>query len=75
MELATRARENVADGTDGRYKRDLWTLDTALHGLPLVCKVELSLTVDNAFKFGKYFQFILQGSRQRREWCGLVLYI
>ena len=36
--------ENVADGTDGRYERDSWTLDTALRGLPLVCKVGLSLT-------------------------------
>ena len=58
MDLATHAHENVADGTDGRYDRDSWTLDTALRGLPLVCKVGLSLTVDNA---GKYFRFILQG--------------
>ena len=54
--------ENVADGTDGRYKGDSWTLDTALCGLPLLCKVGLSLTDDNALEFGKYFQFILQGS-------------
>ena len=54
---------NVADGTDGRYVGDSWTLDTALHGLPLVCKVGLSLTVDNALEFGKYFWFILQGGR------------
>ena len=53
--------ENVADGTDDRYERDLWTLDTALRGLPLVCKAGLSLTVDNALEFGKYFRFILQG--------------
>ena len=33
--------ENVADGTDGRYKRDLWTLDTALRGLLFMCRVEL----------------------------------
>ena len=51
--------ENVADSTDGRYERDSWTLDTALRGLLLVCKVGLSLTVDNAFKFGNYFWFIL----------------
>ena len=53
--------ENVADGTDSRYERDPWTLDTALHGLPLVCKVGLSLTVDNALEFGEYFRFIQQG--------------
>ena len=53
--------ENVPDGTDSRYERDSWTLDTALHDLPLVCKVGLSLTVDNALEFGKYFRFILQG--------------
>ena len=52
---------NVADGTDGRYERNSWTLDTALRGLPLVCKVGLSLTVDKALEFGKYFRFILQG--------------
>ena len=50
--------ENVADS---RYERDSWTIDTALRGLQLVCKVGLSLTVDNALEFGKYFQFILQG--------------
>ena len=53
--------ENIADGTDGRYKSDSWTLDTALCGLPFVCKVGLSLTVDNALEFGEYFRFILQG--------------
>ena len=64
--------ENVADGTDGRDEGDSWTLDTALRGLPLVCKVGLSrkgdfqrillsLTVDDALEFGKYFRFILQG--------------
>ena len=26
-----------------------------------MCKVGLSLTVDNALEFGKYFHFILQG--------------
>ena len=46
--------ENVADGTDGRYGMDLWTLDTALRGLPLACKVGLSLTVDYSLEFGKY---------------------
>ena len=50
--------ENVADSTDGRYERDSWTLDTALCGLPLVCKVGLSLTVNNVFEFGKYFRLI-----------------
>ena len=53
--------KNVADGTDGRYEGDSWTLDIALRRLPLVCKVGLSLTVENALEFGKYFQFILQG--------------
>ena len=60
--------ENLADGTDGRDEGDSWTLDTALRGLPLVCKVGLlrkgdflSLTVDDALEFGKYFRFILQG--------------
>ena len=38
-------------------------LDTALRCLPLVCKVGLSLTVDNTLEFGKYFRFILQGGR------------
>ena len=52
--------ENVADGTEGCYKRDSWTLDTALRGLPLLHKVGLSLTIDNALEFGKYFWFILQ---------------
>ena len=56
----TCARER-SEGTDGRYERDLWMLDTALRCLPLVCKVGLSLTVDNALEFGKYFHFILQG--------------
>ena len=56
--------ENIADSTDGRYERDPWTLDTALRGLLLVCKVGLSLTVDNALEFGKYFWFILQGGRE-----------
>ena len=46
---------------DGHYERDSWTIDTALCGLQLVCKVRLSLTVDNALEFGKYFRFILQG--------------
>ena len=50
--------ENVADG---RYERDSWTIDTARRGLQFVCKVGLSLTVDNALGFGKYFRFILQG--------------
>ena len=50
--------ENVADG---RYERDSWTIDTALRGLQLMCKVGLSLTVGNALEFGKYFRFILQG--------------
>ena len=56
--------EIVADGTDGCDKGDSWTLDTALCGLPLVCKVGLSrkgdfqrillsLTVDDALEFGK----------------------
>ena len=47
--------ENVVDDTDGRYEKDSWMLDTALRGLPLVCKVGLSLTVDYALKFGEYF--------------------
>ena len=50
--------KNVADG---RYERDSWMIDRALRGLQLVCKVGLSLTVDNALEFGKYFRFILQG--------------
>ena len=60
------------DGSDGRDEGDSRTLDTALRGLPLVCKVGLSrkgdfqrilpsLTVDDALEFGKYFWFILQG--------------
>ena len=60
------------DGSDGRDEGDSWTLDTALRGLPLVCKVGLSrkgdfqrillsLTVDDALEFGKYFWFILPG--------------
>ena len=53
--------ENIIDCTDGRYERDSWTLDTALRSLPLVCKVGLSLTVDNALEFGEYFRFIQQG--------------
>ena len=53
--------KNIADGTDDHYERDSWMLDTALHGLLLVCKVGLSLTVDNALEFGEYFRFILQG--------------
>ena len=36
------------DGTDSHYEGDSWRLETALCGLPLVCKVGLSLTVDNA---------------------------
>ena len=63
--------ENIADGTDGHYKRNSWTLDTDLRGLPLVCKVGLSLTVDNALEFGKYFY---PARRWRREWRGSVLY-
>ena len=51
----------IADDTDGHYERDSWTLDTALRALLLVCKVGLSLTVDNALEFGNYFWFILQG--------------
>ena len=42
--------ENIADSTDGRYEGDMWTLNTALCGLLFVCKVGLSLTVDNALK-------------------------
>ena len=76
--------ENVVDGTDGRYERGSWTLDTTLRGLPLVCKVGLSLTVDNALEFGKYFRFILQGGGEGsgvaqsctvRCWTMLVLLI
>ena len=76
--------ENIADGTDGCYERDSWTLDTALRGLPLVCKVGLSLTVDYALEFGEYFQFILQGGGEGsggfslvtvRCWTMLVLLI
>ena len=48
--------KNVVDGTDSCYERDSWTLDTALRGLPLVYKVGLSLTVDNALESGKYFR-------------------
>ena len=44
--------ENVADGTDGRYEGDSWTFDIALRGLPLMCKVGLSLAVENALEFG-----------------------
>ena len=58
--------ENIADG---HYERDSWTIDTALQGLQLVCKVGLSLTVDNALEFGKYFHFILQGGG---EWSGVA---
>lgn len=62
--------EIVADGTDGCDKGDSWTLDTALCGLPLVCKLSgkgdfqqilLSLIVDDVLEFGKYSRFILQG--------------
>jgi len=60
--------ENVADGTDDRYERDLWTLDTALRGLPLVCKAGLSLTVDNALEFGKYCREAEKGV----AWLSLV---
>ena len=41
--------ENVVDGTDSRYERDSWTLDTALRGLPLVCKVELRWNLVSTF--------------------------
>ena len=34
--------ENLVDCSDGRDEGDSWTLDTALRGLPLVCKVGLS---------------------------------
>ena len=55
--------ENVADGTDGRYERDLWTLD--IYSPPwLTTRVQggiVKLTVDNVLEFGKYFWFILQG--------------
>ena len=33
------------DGTGGHDEGDSWTLDEAFCGLPLVCKVGLSLTV------------------------------
>ena len=76
---------NVADSTDSRYVGDLWTLDIALRGLPLVCKVGLSLIVDNVLEFGKYFRFILQGGGEGsgmaqslytvRCWTTLVLLI
>ena len=67
--------ENLVDGSDGRDEGDLWTLDTALRGLPLACKVGLSrkgnfqrillsLTVDDSLEFGKYFRFILQGGEE-----------
>ena len=67
--------ENLEDGSDGRDEGDSWTLDTALRGLPLVCKVGLSrkgdfqrillsLTVDDALEFGKYFWFILPGGEE-----------
>ena len=48
------------------------TLDTALRGLPLVCKVGLSLTVDNVLEFGEYFRFILQGDGKGVAWLSLV---
>ena len=54
MDLATHA-QNIADGTDGRYEGDLRMLDTAVRCLLLVCIVVLSLTIDNALKFGMYF--------------------
>jgi len=56
--------ENLAGGSDSHDKGDLWTLDTALCDLPLVCQVGLSrkgefqrillsLTVEDALEFGK----------------------
>ena len=44
--------KNVADDTDGRYEGDSWMFDIALRGLLLVCKVVLSLTVENVLEFG-----------------------
>ena len=64
--------KNLVDGSDGCDEGDSWTLDTALCDLPLVCQVGLSrkgefqrillsLTVEDALEFGKYFRYILQG--------------
>ena len=75
--------ENLVDGSDGRDEGDSWTLDTALRGLPLVCKVGLSrkgdfqrillsLTVDDALEFGKYVLLVYPARRWRREWRGSV---
>ena len=64
--------ENVADGTDGRYERDLWTLDTALCSLPLICKVGLSLTVVMRWNLVSIFGLSCKEAEKEVAWLSLV---
>ena len=65
VDLATHARERSRRYC--RYERDRGRLiQPSLRALPLMCKVGLSLIVDNALEFGKYFRFILQWPYDRQ---------
>ena len=66
--------KNVADGTDGRYERDSWTLDTAV-----AYRSYARWDCHRLLEFGKYFRFILREGSGVAQSCtlwdvGLCLY-
>ena len=62
--------KNLADSSDGCDKWDSWTLNTALHDKVGLSRkgdfqqILLSMTVEDAWEFGKYFRYVLQGGRE-----------